>query len=104
MCDNLCKAADDIRTDKDATMLWATLNDLQVFLSLVQQICTSVGSQGAKVVDFDNSLGDALGELETVVVDAEDPEEVAAFIEKSLIGAFSKWPDAEAELRTQADI
>jgi hypothetical protein len=104
MCDNLHKAAEDIRKDKDATMLWGTLNDLQVFLSLVQQICTSVGTQGPKVVEFDNSLGDALGELETVVVDSEDVEQVAIFIEKNLIGSFDKWGEAEAELRTMADI
>ncbi len=99
MCDNLKDAASDIRTDKDATKLWGTLNDLQVFLSLVQQICTSVGTQGPKVVEFDNALGDALGTLETVVLDSEDPDEVAAFVEKSLIGAFDKWGEAEAELR-----
>ena len=104
MCDNLQKAANEIRTDKDATTLWGTLNDLQVFLSLVQQICTSVGTQGPKVVEFDNALGDSLGTLETVVVDADDPEEVATFIETSLIRAFDKWADAEAELRSMADI
>ena len=104
MCDNLHKAAEDIRTDKDTTMLWATLNDLQVFLSLVQQICTSVGTQGPKVVEFDNALGEALGTLETVVVDSDDPEEVATFIEQSLIRSFDSWAGAEEELRTIANI
>ena len=104
MVNNLHKAADEIRKDKDATTLWGTLNDLQVFLSLVQQICTSVGSQGPKVVEFDNALGDSLGALETVVVDAEDPEEVATFIEQSLVRSFDKWSDAEAELRKMADV
>jgi len=104
MCDNLHQAAVDIREEKDATMLWGTLNDLQVFLSLVQQICTSVGTQGPSVVEFDNALGESLGTLETVVVDSEDPEEVAVFIEESLIRAFDKWPSAEAELRKIADV
>ena len=104
MCDNLKAAAEEIRQDRDATKLWGTLNDLQVFLSLVQQICTSVGSQGPKVVEFDNALGDSLGTLETVVVDADNPEEVASFIEQSLIRAFDKWADAEAELRSMADV
>ena len=104
MCENLQKAAADIRRDKDATMLWGTLNDLQVFLSLVQQICTSVGSQGPNVVEFDNALGESLGTLETVVVDSDDPEDVAVFIEESLIVAFDKWPSAEAELRKVADM
>ena len=104
MCDNLKAAASEIRKDKDATKLWGTLNDLQVFLSLVQQICTSVGSQGPKVVEFDNALGDSLGTLETVVVDADDPEEVAAFIEQNLIRSFDKWADAEAELRSMANL
>ena len=31
--------------------------------------------------------------------DSEDADEVAAFVEKSLIGAFDKWGEAEAELR-----
>ena len=104
MCDNLHQAAADIRKDKDATMLWGTLNDLQVFLSLVQQICTSVGTQGPKVVEFDNALGEALGVLETVVVDSENPEDVAVFIENNLIRSFDTWADAEAELRTTADV
>jgi G:T/U-mismatch repair DNA glycosylase len=104
MCDNLEQAAADIRKDKDATMLWGALNDLQVFLSLVQQICTSVGTQGPKVVAFDNALGEALGTLETVVVDSEDPEEVALFIENSLIRSFDAWADAEAELRQSANV
>ena len=104
MCENLQKAAGEIRKSKDATMLWGTLNDLQVFLSLVQQICTSVGTQGPKVVEFDNALGDSLGTLETVVVDSEDPEDVAVFIEQSLIASFDKWADAEAELRAAASV
>jgi hypothetical protein len=104
MCDNLRQAADDIRRDKDATMLWATLNDMQVFLSLVQQICSSVGTQGPKVVEFDNALGDALGTLETVVVDSDSPDEVAAFIESTLIVAFGKWSAAEHELREIAQV
>ena len=104
MCENLQKAANEIRTDKDATTLWGTLNDLQVFLSLVQQICTSVGTQGPKVVEFDNALGESLGTLETVVVDSDDPEVVASFIEDSLIRAFDRWAEAEAELRTVAEI
>jgi hypothetical protein len=85
-------------------MLWGALNDLQVFLSLVQQICTSVGTQGPKVVAFDNALGEALGTLETVVVDSEDPEEVALFIENSLIRSVDAWADAEAELRQSANV
>jgi hypothetical protein len=85
-------------------MLWGTLNDLQAFLSLVQQISTSVGTQGPSVVEFDNALGESLGTLETVVVDSEDAEDVAVFIEESLIRAFDKWPDAEAELRKVADV
>ena len=104
MCENLQKAANEIRADKDATTLWGTLNDLQVFLSLVQQICTSVGTQGPKVVEFDNALGESLGTLETVVVDSDDPEVVASFIEDSLIRAFDRWAEAEAELRTIAEI
>ena len=104
MCENLQKAANEIRTDKDATTLWGTLNDLQVFLSLVQQICTSVGTQGPKVIEFDNALGESLGTLETVVLDSEDAEEVAVFIEESLIRAFDKWPDAEAELCKIAEV
>ncbi len=104
MCDKLRKAAVDIRTDKDATLLWGTLNDLQVFLSLVQQICASLGQQGPNVVEFDNALGEALGTLETVVVDSESPEEVAQFIEDNLIVAFDKWAAAEAELRAVAKV
>jgi hypothetical protein len=86
------------------TLGLSTLNDLQVFLSLVQQICASLGQQGPKVIEFDNALGDALGTLESVVVDSESPEEVAQFIEDSLIGAFDKWAAAEAELRTVANL
>ena len=104
MCENLHTAAKNIREDKDATMLWDTLNDLQVFLSLVQQICSSVGTQGPKVVEFDNALGDALGTLETVVVDSDSPDEVASFIEDTLITAFSKWTAAEQELRDIAKV
>jgi hypothetical protein len=55
-------------------------------------------------VEFDNALGESLGTLETVVVDSEDPEDVAVFIEESLIRAFDKWPNAEAELRKIADV
>lgn len=104
MCDNMRAASDDIRRDKDATKLWTALNDLQVFLGLVQQICTSTGSQGPAVIAFDNVLGDALGELEIVVVDAEDPADVARFIEDRLVAAFDKWPEAEAELRATAQV
>ena len=104
MCDNLHQAAADIRKDKDATRLWTTLNDLQVFLSLVQQICSSVGTQGPKVVAFDNALGDALGTLETVVVDSESPDEVASFIESTLIVALGTWDAAEDELREIAKV
>jgi hypothetical protein len=85
-------------------MLWTTLNDMQVFLSLVQQICSSVGTQGPMVVAFDNALGDALGTLETVVVDSESPDEVAAFIESTLIVALGKWDAAEDELREIAKV
>ena len=35
---------------------------------------------------------------------AEDAEEVAVFIEESLIRAFDKWPDAEAELCKIAEV
>lgn len=104
MCENLHTAAKHIREDKDATMLWDTLNDLQVFLSLVQQICSSIGGQGPKVVEFDNSLGDALGTLETVVVDSDSPDEVASFIENTLIVAFSTWAAAEQEIREIAKV
>jgi hypothetical protein len=101
---NLVRAADDIRKDKDATLLWTGLNDLQKFLGLVQQICSAAGAHGPNVAEFDNALGDALAGLETVVVEAPDAEDVAQYIENVLVPSFDKWPQAEAEIRERADV
>jgi hypothetical protein len=100
----LVQSAEDIRLDKDATQLWTGLNDLQKFLGLVQQICSAAGAHGPKVADFDNALGDALGGLETVVVEAPDAEDVAQYIENVLVPSFDKWPAAEAEIRERAKV
>ena len=97
------RSAEEIRKDKDATLLWTGLNDLQKFLSLVQQICSAAGAHGPRVADFDNALGDALGGLETAVVEAPEAEDVAAYIETVLVPAFDKWPAAEAEIRTRSE-
>jgi hypothetical protein len=101
---SLVRSAEDIRTDKDATLLWNGLNDLQKFLGLVQQICSAAGAHGPKVADFDNELGDALAGLEKVVVEAPEAEDVAQYIENVLVKSFDKWPAAEAEIRERADV
>ena len=100
----IVRSADEIRKDKDATLLWSGLNDLQKFLSLVQQICSAAGAHGPKVAEFDNALGDALGGLETVVVEAPEAEDVAQYIENVLVPSFDKWPEAEAEIRQRVAV
>jgi hypothetical protein len=100
----IVRSADEIRKDKDATLLWSGLNDLQKFLSLVQQICSAAGAHGPKVAEFDNALGDALGGLETVVVEAPEAEDVAQYIETVLVPSFDKWPEAEAEIRQRVAV
>jgi len=100
----IVRSADEIRKDKDATLLWSGLNDLQKFLSLVQQICSAAGAHGPKVAEFDNALGDALGGLETVVIEAPEAEDVAQYIENVLVPSFDKWPEAEAEIRERVAV
>jgi hypothetical protein len=49
-------------------------------------------------------FGDALGAFETVVVDSDSPEQVASYVEGTLIVAFGKWTAAEQELREIAQV
>jgi len=96
---NLKVAAASVRHQGDATELWASLNDLQSFLSLLQQICQTSGAGGDSIMHFDRVLGEALAELEICFRDDADAEAIAGCVENRLIGALDAWKPAEACIR-----
>ena len=97
--EQLHKAANKIREDGDAGILWSCLENLQHFLKLLETITVTAGISPTDISPFDDALSAGLQELETRMNNAVTGEDIAAGIEATLIPALEAWPQCEAVLR-----
>ena len=100
---NLVQAASDIREGSDATLLWTSLDNLQHFLDLLEQICSVAGATPSTLGEFDNALGDGLERLEECLNSSCEPEQIAATIEAEVLPAFDMWSKSEAAIREMVE-
>jgi hypothetical protein len=92
-------AASDIEDECDATKLMVGLDSVQSFLALLEQVCTSLGTTPAAVIEFDGALSDALEALDQSFSRDDTPPAIAATVRSTILPALEKWPAAEVSIR-----